>query len=186
MRPSIAEAARTRALTGHQQWAWWTDEDSLRGLRGRALQQVGRPGGRGARATAGALVAGPRGPGGDAALRDDARAQCGGLGALHPVALSVRGAAGRDPGGASGTAAPGVVPRSPGLLRPTRPLRRRPWGVRRQPPPLCLPRGGRAVRGAGDAVRAGPGAPERLADRTRRAGAGARLSRDLGRGGAEP
>src|SRR5215475_14325037 len=119
MPPSIAEAARTRALTGGQQWAWWADEDSLRGLRGRALQQIGRPGGRGARAPASALVARPRGPGGDAALRDDPRAQCRGLGPFDSTALPVRRAARGDPGGPSGTSASAVVPGSPRFLRPT-------------------------------------------------------------------
>src|SRR5215468_9400474 len=145
MPPSIAEAARTRALTGGQQWAWWADEDSLRGLRGRALQQVGRPGGRGARAPASALVAGPRGPGGDAALRDDTGAQRRGLWPFDPTALSLRGAARGHPCGAARTSASGVVSGSPRLLRPARTVRRRPRGVRRQPPALRLPRGGRAL-----------------------------------------
>src|SRR5215475_3130949 len=116
MPPSIAEAARTRALTGGQQWAWWADEDSLRGLRGRALQQIGRPGGRGARASAGALVARPRGPGGDATLRVDARAQRGGLGTLDPAALPVRRAACRHPRGAPGPQTSDLVPGSARLL----------------------------------------------------------------------
>src|SRR5262249_14190629 len=139
MRLSITDAAGTRALTGRRQWAWWTDEDPLRGLRGRALQQVGRPGGRGARASAGALAARPRRPGGAAAPCDDAGAQRRGLGTLDPLALSVRRAARRHPGGASGTQAGGLVPRSPRLLRPPGALRRRARGVRRQPPALRLP-----------------------------------------------
>src|SRR5215470_435580 len=132
MRLSIAEAPRTRALTGLQQWAWWMDEDPLRGLRGRALQQVGRPGGRGARAAASALVARPRGPGGDTAVRDDAGAQRGGLGTIDPAALSVRSPERRHPCGASCAETGDLVPRSAGLLRPPGPLRRRPRGVRRQ------------------------------------------------------
>ena len=117
------------------------------------------------------------------ALRDGPRRQRGGLGPLDPVALPLRRAARGHPRGAAGAPTGGLVPGSSRLLRPARPLRRRTRRLRRQPPALRLPRGGCAVSGAGDALRAGPRAPERLADRPRRARAGPRLSWQLdGRG----
>src|SRR5512141_1131196 len=97
MGPSIPEPPRTRALTPGQQWAWWADEDPLRGLGGRPLQQIGRPRGRGARVAAGALGAWPRGPGRDPAVRLGARAERGGLRTCRPVALAVRRRASGDP-----------------------------------------------------------------------------------------
>src|SRR4029078_9265295 len=112
--------------------------------------------------------------------RSAASPKRGGFGPLDPVALPVRRAARGNPGGASGATAGSLVPGSSWLLRPAGAVRRWTRRGQRPPPALRVPRGGGAVGGAGDAVRAGPRAPQRLADRARCSRLGPRASRELG------